>query len=100
MTITLNPELEKAVRDKVERGEYESADALVAEAGRLLVVQESEEDAYGDEIRARIEAAEAEIDRGDYVEYDADKINELARDVHERGQKKLAAGREKPGVRR
>jgi Arc/MetJ-type ribon-helix-helix transcriptional regulator len=32
MEITLSPELEKRVREIIERGEYENADSLVREA--------------------------------------------------------------------
>lgn len=99
MNITLAPELEKLVRDKVERGEYDSADAFVGEAVQRLIDEQEEENTQRDELRARIEAAEAEIDRGEYVEYDENTIHELAKDVHERGLKRLAAERGKTGTR-
>jgi hypothetical protein len=50
----------------------------------------SPEDAHREELLAQIDAAEAEIDRGEYVEYDADSILELAKDVHERGLQRMA----------
>lgn len=99
MTIILTPEVERLVRERVQRGEYDSADALVGEAVRRLIEEEKEEDSHRDETRVRVEAAETEIDRGEYVEYDADTVHELAKDVHERGLKKLAAEREKTGTR-
>ena len=99
MTITLTPELEKLVKEKIAGGEYDSADAFVGEAVQRLVDEEKEEDTHRDEILARIQAAEAEIDRGDYREYDEETIHELAKDVHERGLKKLAAERGKTGTR-
>ena len=99
MTINLAPELEEFIRWKIGRGEYDSADALVGEAVKRLVEEEKEEDACRDEIRARIEVAEAEISRGEYSEYDEITIHDLASDVHKRGLKKLAAEREKPGMR-
>ena len=99
MTITLTPELEKLVKEKITRGEYDSVDAVVGEAVQRLVDEEKEEDANRDEILARIQAADAEIDRGDYREYDEQTIHELAKDVHERGLKKLAAERGKTGTR-
>ena len=99
MTITLTPELEKLVREKIAGGEYDSADAFVGEAVHRLVDEEKEEDTHRDEILARIQAAEAEIDRGNYREYDEETIHELAKDVHERGLKKLAAERGKTGTR-
>ncbi len=40
MTISLSPKLEKLVHDKVASGQYESAEAVVAEALRLLQEQE------------------------------------------------------------
>jgi putative addiction module CopG family antidote len=91
MTVTLTPELEKLVREKIERGEYESAEALVGQAVQRLLAEENAEN----EIRQRIDAAEAEIDSGQFVEYDSATIHELARDVHERGLKKLAGERDK-----
>lgn len=99
MTITLTPELEKLVKEKIASGEYDSADAFVGEAVQRLLDEEEEEDAHRDEIVARIQAAEAEIDRGDYREYDEETIHELAKDVHERGLKRLAAERGKTGTR-
>jgi antitoxin ParD1/3/4 len=98
MTITLTPELEKLVKEKVARGEYDSADAFVGEAVQQLVDQEKEEDAHQDQILARIQIAEAEIDRGDCREYDEETIHELAKDVHDRGLKKLAAERGQTGI--
>lgn len=93
MTVTLTPELEKLVREKIDRGEYDSAEALVGQAVQRLI----EEDTVEDEIRLRIEIAEAEIDSGQFVEYDAGTIHELARNVHERGLKKLTVERDKTG---
>jgi antitoxin ParD1/3/4 len=93
MNITLSPEIEELVREKVKRGEYDSPEALVGEAVHRLIEEEKEADADRDDIRARIEAAEAEIDRGEYVEYDEETIHELANDVHERGLERLAVER-------
>jgi Arc/MetJ-type ribon-helix-helix transcriptional regulator len=94
VTVTLTPELERLVREKIERGEYESAEALVGQAVLLLL----EEETAQDEIRLRIEAAEGEIDSGQFVEYETGTIHELARSVHERGLKKLAGERDRtPG---
>jgi antitoxin ParD1/3/4 len=99
MNITLSPEIEQLVREKVKRGEYDSPDALVGEAVHRLIEEEREDDADQADIRARIEAAEAEIDRGEYVEYDEETIHELAKDVHERGLKRLGVERNRRGNR-
>ena len=99
MTIILTTEVERLVQERVQRGEYDSPDALFGAAVRRLIEEDQEEDSHRDEIRARIEAADAEIDRAEYVEYDADTIHGLAKAVHERGLKRLAAEREKTGTR-
>ena len=95
MSITLTPELEQRVQEIVGRGAYDSANALVEEAVQRLIEQDNEEEACLNEIRARVEAREAELDRGEFVEFDESHICELARDVHERGLRKLAAERNK-----
>jgi Arc/MetJ-type ribon-helix-helix transcriptional regulator len=95
MTIILTPDLEKLVVERVQRGEYDSAEALVGAAVQCLIEDDREEDAHREELLAQIDAAEGEIDRGEYVECDADTVHELAKDVHERGLQRLAAQREK-----
>ena len=99
MNITLRPELEKLVADKVKRGDYDTPDALVDYAVQRLLEEEEEEDAHLDEVRARTEAAEAAIDRGEFVEYDERTIHNLAKDVHERGLKRLATEADKTDTR-
>jgi len=99
MNITLTPELEQLVQTKVARGEYDSADTFVTEAVQRLIDEEGREDADLGEIRARIKGAETEIDCRECVEYDETTIHELARDIHDRGLKRLAAEREDAGIR-
>jgi antitoxin ParD1/3/4 len=99
MNITLTPELEQLVQTKVARGEYESADTFVREAVQLLIDEESKEDADCGEIRARIEAAETEIDRGEFIEYDETTLHQLGKGIRDRGLKRLAAERDDTGVR-
>jgi putative addiction module CopG family antidote len=99
MNITLTPELEKLVQTKVARGEYGSADTFVSEAVQRLIDEESGEEADHGEIRARIEAAEAEIDGEQCIEYNEATIQELVNGVHDHGLKRPAAEREDTGVR-
>src|SRR5580658_857881 len=99
MTIVLSPEVERLVREKVQRGEYDSPDALVGAAVQCLIEDDRQEDAQREELLAQIDAAETEIDRGEYLEYDADTIHELAKDVHERGLQKMSAQGGKTGTR-
>jgi Arc/MetJ-type ribon-helix-helix transcriptional regulator len=99
MKITLTPELEQLVQTKVARGEYGSADIFVSEAVQRLIDDESGEEADHGEIRARIEAAEAEIDGAECIEYNETTIQELVNGVHDRGLKPPAAERKNTGVR-
>jgi len=57
-----------------------------------LSVDDEAEAACRTDILRRVAAADDEIDRGDSVEYDAPNIQELAKDVHERGLKRLRPG--------
>jgi antitoxin ParD1/3/4 len=57
MNVSLTPELERLVEDKVGSGEYKSASEVVRHALRLL----SHEDA---ERQARLEALRVEVQRG------------------------------------
>ena len=90
MKIALKPELEKLVRERVERGDYESADELVEIAVAQLIEDDDLEDAS--QIRLRIAAADGKIEAGQFVDYDAETIGDLARDVHARGLKLRRSG--------
>jgi putative addiction module CopG family antidote len=97
MVFTLTPELEKLVQDKVAKGDYPSADALVKGAVQRLLEEELQEDEWSNEIRARIHTAEAEIDGGQFLEYDQMDIHELSTAVHERGMRRSVSERPKTG---
>jgi Arc/MetJ-type ribon-helix-helix transcriptional regulator len=92
MNVKLKPSLEKRVATRVARGRYESAEALVEQAVEQLIEGDEAEEACRADIQRRVAAANDEIDRGDFVEYDASTIHKLARDVHERGLKRLRSG--------
>jgi Arc/MetJ-type ribon-helix-helix transcriptional regulator len=88
----LTVELEKLVRESVERGDYENPDARVQEAVTRLL-QENEAG-----LRQAIEEGIDDLERGNYVDYDERTIADLANDVHQRGLKRLAE-RQKTGTR-
>ncbi len=88
MKVTLSPDVERRIEELVQRGAYPSADALVEDALGSFLDVEREEDLEA--ARRRLGASEAEIDRGEFQEYDVKSIQDLAKDVHTRGQKRLA----------
>jgi antitoxin ParD1/3/4 len=67
MNVSLTPELEKFVADKVATGRYTSASEVVREALRLLEREEKSREEqlaeFNRELKARLEA----MDRGEYV---------------------------------
>ncbi len=87
MNVTLPPELEKRVRQKLERGDYDTAEALVQEAVHRLI-EEDEVDLEG--LRERLQRADSEIERGEGLEFDEHTTKDLASDIHKRGIKRLA----------
>ena len=95
MDISLPPELEKCVRERIDRGDYANADELVQDAVHRLV----EEDALDlESIRYRLQQADGEIERGEGLEFDEQTSQDLAKEIHERGLRRLAELR-KTGTR-
>ncbi len=99
MNISLAPELERVVERKVRSGQYLNGDALVHEAVQRLVEADQEEQGHAAAIRRRITAAEAQIDRGEFTEYDEKTLRDLPSQIRARGMKRLAARRAKPARR-
>ena len=76
MTISLPPELEKFVQDKVNSGQYPDAAAVVCSA--LEVLQEQEVEALTpaeiDQLRAAIDVGRQQLDRGEGTPWDPEEI--------------------------
>lgn len=87
MNITLSTDVEKRIEELVQGGAYPSAEAVVQDALGSFLDVEREEDLEA--VCSRLAVAEAEIDRGEFVEYDAGNVEELAKDVQARGRKRL-----------
>ena len=87
MNVTLPPELEQRVREKIERGDYDNAEALVQEAVHRLI-EEDEVDL--ESLRVRLQQADGEIDRGEGLEFDERTTKDLVGGIRERGMRRLA----------
>ncbi len=68
MDVSLSPELEKLVQAKIESGRFRSASEVVEEALHLLDERESDRETQLKELRARMDEALAEADRGEVVD--------------------------------
>lgn len=95
MNISLTPELEKLVNDKVKTGLYQTASEVIREGLRLLRERDQRVEALRRDVRAGFEA----VERGEFTEYDANNITELADRIKTRGRNRLAEEELKTGAR-
>ncbi len=89
MNISLTPELEKLVTDKVESGLYNSASEVVREGLRLLRDHDELRRIRQEELRKEVRLGVEQIRNGQYLEFDS--AEELADSVIKSGMKKLKA---------
>ena len=82
MNISLTPQLEKLVSDKVASGRYHSVSEVVSEALRLLQERDEIREARLNELRNKIAQGLDSLDRGDWVDGD-----EFFQHLQEREQK-------------
>lgn len=68
MNVSLTPELEKLVEAKIASGRFHSPSEVVEEALHLLEQQEIDREIDLKELRARMDQALAEADRGEFVD--------------------------------
>ncbi len=80
MNVSLTPQLEALVRQKVETGLYNNASEVVREALRLL----DERDQRQSWLRSKMATAEEQVKRGEVVEFTDELLDELDREVDER----------------
>lgn len=87
MNISLTPELDQFVDDKVRSGMYGTASEVIREGLRLLRERDLSLEALRRDVRAGFDA----VERGQFVDYDADSIGEISARVEARGRKRLGA---------
>jgi len=95
MNVSLTPELEQVVNEKISSGLYQTADDVVREGLRLLI----ERDQRAESLRREIRAGFDSVARGERADYDATTIHKLADRVKSRGRKRLAVERAKSSAR-
>jgi antitoxin ParD1/3/4 len=82
MNVSLTPELERLVNEKVESGLYQTASEVVREALRLL----KERDQARDQLRADVQAGFDQLSRGEGRTYDKAAGRKLAEQIKSRGR--------------
>ena len=85
MTVTLSPELEALVRDKIESGRYADAGEVVEDALRLL----EERDKRLQELRAELQIGLDQEERGELVDWTSDFMARLKDEADERTRRGL-----------
>ena len=95
MNISLTPELEQFVADKVNSGMYKTSGEVIREGLRLLKERDERLQSLRGDIRAGFEA----VDRGEFTDYDESNVQELAERVKTRGRKRLAVEERVTGAR-
>ncbi len=80
MNVSLTPQLEAIIRQKVESGHFNSASEVVRQALRLLDAEDRREEW----LRAKMTNAEAQVRNGDVVEMTPTFWDDLDREVDER----------------
>jgi antitoxin ParD1/3/4 len=88
MNVSLTPELEKLVEEKVATGMYQTASEVVREALRLLHARDRDR---LEALRHAVRAGFEEIEGGAFSEHDERAMSPLAAAVKRRGRKHLAA---------
>jgi antitoxin ParD1/3/4 len=82
MNVSLTPELERLVNEKVESGLYQTASELVREALRLL----KERDQARDQLRAHVQAGFNQLTLGEGRAYDRTSGRQFAERIKSRGR--------------
>lgn len=91
MNISLTPELEKLVHDKVASGLYTSASEVIREGLRLIQEQDKVKEFRLSELKKEIQKGIDQIERGEFTVYDTESIITLGGEIKQRGRKKKEA---------
>jgi len=96
LNVSLTPELEAFVHDKVASGRYTSASEVVRESLRLLEEREWIRQRRVDELRVEIQKGIDDVEAGRVIELNNDdELKEFFEDIKRRGRERLNARRSK-----
>ncbi len=93
MNVSLTPELETLVNEKVKSGNYNSASEVVREALRLLKEQDELKRIRREELRREVMKGVTDVREGRFRTYESS--DELAQEIIAAGKKKLASEKSK-----
>lgn len=91
MNISLTPELEKFIQNKVDSKMYQTASEVVREALRLLADHDQTRQAKLEALRRDIQVGLDQLDRGEYIEIKSDAdAKALVERIKRKGRERLA----------
>jgi antitoxin ParD1/3/4 len=90
MNVSLTPELEQLVNNKVKSGMYHSASEVIREGLRLLKEQDDLRQSRINQLRQEVDIGVKQIERGQYTDYDVDNLQPLVDEIQAEGRKRLA----------
>lgn len=90
MNVSLTPQLEALVHEKVASGLYNSASEVIREALRLLEENDQIRTMRLAELRREINVGVEQLERGQSTKHDDSTLGALAKDIKAGGRKRLA----------
>lgn len=90
MNVSLTPELERLVSDKVQSGLYASASEVVREALRLLQDRDEQRRTQQEELRREIRIGLDQLANGQCSTYDESTLPSLAAEIRTEGRRRRA----------
>jgi antitoxin ParD1/3/4 len=92
MNVSLTPQLEKLVQDRVKSGRYTSASEVIREALRLLETHDRAIDQGLAQLRADVDAGLRQLDEGQASPFDQVAVERVKR----RGRENMKRNQENP----
>jgi antitoxin ParD1/3/4 len=90
LNVSLTPELEQFVQERVASGRYQTASEVVREGLRLLELQERDRDAAHKALKAKLKRGVEQADRGEVVDGE-EFLEQLVRRLESKSRKSGAA---------
>jgi putative addiction module CopG family antidote len=88
MNTPLTPKIEQFIKERLQSGSYNSATEVIEDAFDALTERENFQ-----AVRAELDHADAQLERGEYTEYDQNTIRDMADQIKSRGQVRLVEER-------
>jgi antitoxin ParD1/3/4 len=90
MNVSLTPELERLVQEKVASGLYNSASEVIRESLRLLQERDRLKEIRLEELRKEIQKGVSQLERGEYQVYETDELETLVSEIQQQGRARIS----------